>query len=112
MLRARLTVASPKKDTSPGGEPLARGQGFPGSEVGVPLEGPADGKTALTAWRAATLGSLIVWDLASASCSALLLTLLAWGEALYRPVFLAGWALGGILLLLALTYVMPIHPPL
>jgi len=69
----------------------------------VPLEGPADGKTALTAWRAATLGSLIVWDLASASCSALLLTLLAWGEALYRPVFLAGWALGGILLLLALA---------
>ncbi len=68
---------------------------------------PRDASSALSAWRAATLGSLIAWDLACAAFATVLLTVLAAGLPAYRSTLGAGWALVAFLGLLALARRLP-----
>lgn len=68
---------------------------------------PREATTALAEWRAATLGSLVVWDLASASLSAALLTWVARADPAYGPALLAGWVLVGLLAALAIGRALP-----
>jgi signal transduction histidine kinase len=64
---------------------------------------PGEPTSALTAWRAATLGSLIAWDLACAAVAAILLTWLGASSVGYRWLLGGGWALVAVLALLLLA---------
>ncbi len=62
-----------------------------------------DAPSALSDWRAATLGSLVRWQLACAVAAALFLTWMAGTMPAYRWDLVAGWALVSALGLLALA---------
>jgi signal transduction histidine kinase/CheY-like chemotaxis protein len=64
---------------------------------------PGEPSSALTVWRAATLGSLIAWDLACATAAAAVLSWMAGGRAGYSWLLWGGWGLVAMLAMLLLA---------